>query len=706
LTAEAFIPNPFGDEPGARLYRTGDLVRYLPDGRIEFLGRADYQVKIRGFRIELGEIEAALRQHPAVQETVVLTREDEPGDERLVVYVVPNDGQEPTVSELRRFLKEKLPEYMVPSAFVMLGALPLTPNSKVDRQALPAPQGTRPELEGAYVAPRTPVEEVLAGIWTEVLGLEQVGVHDNFFELGGDSILSIQIIAKANQAGLQLAPKHLFEHQTVAGLAAVGYTTPKIQAEQGLVTGEVPLTPIQHWFFEQDLGDPHHFNQALLFEVRQALEPTLLEKALHRLLLYHDGLRLRFEQTSSGWQQVNIGQDGTVPFTQIDLSAQLGAGQGLIIERAAAELQASLNLSSGPLMRVALFDLGEQGLSRLLIVIHHLVVDGVSWRILLEDLEKVYGQFSRGEAIKLPPKTTSFRQWAERLTAYAQSEEVEQELGEWLAWSWERVSPLPVDHPGGANTVASAQMISMSLSVEETQALLREVPQVYRTQINDVLLTALVQAFAQWTGENLLLVDLEGHGREELFEDVNLSRTVGWFTSIFPVLLDLRGARGPGEALKSVKEQLRRIPRRGINYGVLRYLSGGAGAAVQTLHQAEVSFNYLGQFDQASPGSSVFGPAPESSGPYRSPRGVRHHLLEINGSISGGQLQMVWIYSENLYRPSTIEGVVQGFVDALRALIVHCQSPEAGGFTPSDFPEAELSQKELDGLIAEFGETI
>ena len=705
LTAEKFIPNPFSTEPAARLYKTGDLARYLPDGNIEFLGRTDHQVKIRGFRIELGEVEVTLGRHPAVREALVTAREDVPGDKRLVAYILPHPGQVYTISDLCDFLKGKLPDYMVPAAFVVLDALPLTPHGKVDRLALPAPDQARPELRESFAAPRTPVEKILAEIWAEVLRLERVGVHDNFFELGGDSILSIQIIARANQAGLRLTPKQLFQHQTVAELATAG-TTPAVQVEQGPVTGAVPLTPIQRWFFEQHLPDPHHYNQAVLLEVRQALDPALVERALQQLLLHHDALRLRFVRVASGWQQINAGPDDAVPFSGVDLSALAEAGQEPAVEAAAAELQASLNLMEGPLLRGALFDLGPQKPGRLLLVIHHLAIDGVSWRILLEDLWTAYQQLSRGEAIQLPPKTTSFKRWAERLADYAQSGALQRETAYWLSQSWTRSSRLPVDYPGGGNTVASARTVRVSLSTAETRALLQEVPAAYRTQINDVLLTALVQAFAQWTGARSLLIDLEGHGREVIEEAVDLSRTVGWFTTRFPVLLDLERPSRPGEALKSVKEQLRRIPNRGIGYGLLRYLSGDAAIAerLRALPQPEVSFNYLGQFDQVLPVSSPFAWARESSGPARSVQGSRHYPLAVNGCIIEGRLQLDWTSSENLHRRATIERVAQGFMEALRALIADSRSPEAGGYTPSDFPEADLSQKELDEVIAELGE--
>jgi non-ribosomal peptide synthase protein (TIGR01720 family) len=597
---------------------------------------------------------------------------------------------------------------MVPSTFVTLEALPLTPVGKVDRRALPAPDQTRPELESAYVAPRTREEESLADIWAQVLGVEQVGVHDNFFELGGDSILSIQVTARANQAGLQLSARQLFQHPTVARLAAVAGRGAVVQAEQGVVEGPVPLTPIQRWFFEQDLPEPHHWNQAVLLEVRQPLDAALLEEAVEHLVGHHDALRLRFEQGESGWEQVNAGVNERVPFSWVDLSRLPETEQASAIEAHAAALQASLNLEAGPLVRVAYFDLGEGQPDRALMVVHHLAVDGVSWRILLEDLQVAYGQLKEGANVVLPAKTTSFQHWARRLTEYAQSEVVRQELDHWVSLTEEHIVRLPIDFPDGTNTEATVQSVTVSLSVEETQVLLQEVPAAYGTEINDALLTALAQAFAQWTGSATLLVDLEGHGRETLFEGVDLSRTVGWFTALFPAVLKLGGPGWPGETLMEVKEHLRRVPNRGIGYGLLRHLSKDEQVVkrLRALPRAEVSFNYLGQFDQVLTETSAFELARESRGPERSLRGRRTHLLSINGGILGGQLRMEWIYSEAMHRRETVEWVAEVFIEALREIIIHCRSSDAVRYTPSDFPDAELSQEDIEGLLVEIGEAI
>jgi amino acid adenylation domain-containing protein/non-ribosomal peptide synthase protein (TIGR01720 family) len=721
LTTDRFISHPSGH----RLYKTGDLARYLPNGAIEFLGRVDHQVKLHGFRVELGEIEAVLTAHPAVEAAVVMVRthaparSDKPEQIQLVAYVVPKPDSATSdlnipqswVTNLRNVLNEKLPDYMVPHAFVVLKSLPLTANGKVDRQALPEPSTVNSALNDKIVPPRTPVEAELVRIWADVLRLEQVSIHDNFFELGGDSILSIQAIARANRAGLTLVPRQLFEHPTIAELAIVTGTSPAVDAEQGLVTGNVPLTPIQHWFFEQELQEPHHWNQALLLSVDPALTPALLEQAIHHLVAHHDALRLRFEQQSSGWVAVHGGLEGAlVPVTSIDLASYSDAEQATQLETIANQLQASLDLTNGPLMRVAWFHIGCNQPNQLLLILHHLVVDGVSWRILLEDLQQVCQQLMQADTVQLPPKTTSFQQWANALQAYAQSTTVQQEVNDWLTVGDRSPTPIPVDfnHFPDSNlldnhTVATAKTVLVSLSETETQALLQDVPAAYHTQINDVLLTALVQSFAQWTGQSALLVELEGHGREAISETIDLSRTIGWFTAIFPVWLTLDGIEHPGEALKAIKEQLRRVPQRGIGYGILRYLAGVR--LLKELPQPSVRFNYLGQFNQILPEHSLFSIIHQTLGAGRSPRDRRRYLLDINGFVIADQLHFEWMYSDALHQRRTIETIAQQFVTVLRSLITHCQSLNAPSFTPSDFPQAHMSQADLDRLLTQIGTT-
>jgi non-ribosomal peptide synthase protein (TIGR01720 family) len=740
LTAERFVPDPFAEQPGARLYKTGDLCRYFRDGNIEFLGRTDHQVKIRGFRIELGEIESVLVQRPGVQDAVVVAREvpfadQSAGHTRLVAYVVPDETSilldaHLAGEDLRRHLHDKLPEYMVPSSIVMLDAMPLTPNGKVDRRALPVPDLSRPDLESAYVAPRTPEEQALVDIWANVLGFggederPEIGIHDNFFELGGDSILSIQVIARANQAGMHLTARQIFEHPTVAELAMVAGRGVAIQAEQGPVQGPVPLTPIQRWFFDLALPEPHYWNQALLFQVKQRVEPKWLEKAVQALVEHHDALRLRFtppgemgtgdsaSASNGSWAQYGVESEAAQVFGCVDLSELSADEHRAAIEMHVSALQGSLDLVQGPLLRVVYFDLGPAEWGRLLFCIHHLAVDAVSWQALLQDLQLAYQQISRGGEARLPPKTTSFRFWAHCLAEEAQSDETGRELTYWQSVLEPPIPRLPIDYVSGDNVESSVDSVTVALDLEDTQALLQDVPAVYRTEINDVLLAALVQALQEWSGQSAALVALEGHGRPDLGadplrEDVDLSRTVGWFTALYPVRLDIAGAAGPAETLITIKEQLRSVPRRGIGYGLLRYLAadGEAVAKLKRAQQPEISFNYLGQIDRALPQDSAFELAAESRGSDRSPLGQRAYLLEIDGGIAGGRLQLEWTYSQNVHRRATVERVAQKYVAALRALIAHCQSPEAGGYTPSDFAEFGWEQQDLDDILAAIGES-
>jgi len=699
LTAKSFIPDPFSTTAGSRLYRTGDWGYYLSDGTLQFIGRRDRQMKWHGFRLELGEIEAVIQQEPTVQTAAVRAWESEQGQSQVVAYVVLQADQTVNENALRQFLQPRLPDYMIPTTFVPLRALPLTANGKIDYQALPAPAETATRLQQDNTPPRNSVEQHLVDIWRQVLGLEQVGIYDNFFALGGDSILSIRAIAKATQVGWKLTPAQLFQYQTIAQLATVVEATTGSLANQGIVTGSLPLTPIQQWFFEQNLSEPHHWNQAVLLQAQEPLNFDLIQSAIAQLLQHHDALRLRFEPTAEGWKQWNADVAETVPCWQLDLSALPEAQQNSAIATTATQLHQSLNLTEGPLLRVTRLILGPEKRDRLLIIIHHLAVDGVSWRILLEDLQTLYQQLSDGKTVELPPKTTAFKDWSEQLQAHAPS--CQQELDYWLTTLQGPVANLPIDYDNGANTVASADRVSTTLSVEETQTLLQEIPATDRTQIDEILLTALVQSLVTWTDSSALLLDLEGHGRESFSEALDISRTVGWFTTIFPVQLSVDPQSSAIEALKAIKEQLRQIPQQGMGYGLLRYLSDDSAIRqqLQALPQPEMRFNYLGQFDPALSDSSLFSLAPESSGQARSPRAKRPYLLDITGWVAQQQLQLDWSYSRAVHDRQTMEQLADGFLKALRSLIAESKSAEGGADTPSDFPKANINQADLDKLL-------
>ncbi|MGZ5015803.1 MAG: amino acid adenylation domain-containing protein, partial [Methylobacter sp.] len=698
LTAEKFIPNPF-DANGERLYKTGDLARFRADGEIEFLGRIDNQVKIRGYRIELGEIETRLLQHPGIEAAVVLAKEDVAGNKRLIAYLVGQTSSLPETRQLQHYLGQVLPVYMVPSVFIGLDKLPLTPNGKVDHKRLPQPDSDGLSAK-RYEPPQTPVENILADIWAELLAVKRVGRHDNFFELGGDSILSIQVVSRARQAGVVLTATQLFHHQTVAALALIAGQNTVVPAEQGMVSGEVPLTPIQHWFFEQNLDNPDHWNQALFLDINPGLTPELFERALNQLPIQHDMLRARFNREGGEWKQVIVKDEMPAVFERIDLSNVPAERQAAMLESAASVVQAELSLSDGPLLRAAWFDLGAGRTGRVLIAIHHLVVDGVSWRILLEDLAIACRQLMSGQTPALPAKTASFKSWSEFIVNRAATGGLPLDRAYWLDARRRLVSLLPVDEPGGGNSVAIEDEVRVSLPEADTRALLQDAPGAYRTKIDDLLLTALTLALCDWTRCESVLIDLESHGREDIADGLDISRTVGWFTNVYPALLSVTGGSSLAETLKSIKEQLRNVPLKGMSYGLLRYVSPDAELLAQQ-PKAQIIFNYLGQLDTVMAADAPFVPTREAVGASGDPAGTRPHELAVVVAISDGSLQLSWKYSRERYRRDTIEALAGNYLQHLNALIAQCALPGSGGYTPSDFPLTDLSQPDLDAMALE-----
>jgi len=701
LTAERFIPDPFSDDPEARLYRTGDLVRWLPDGNQQFMGRVDAQVKVRGFRVELGEIEAALGQHDAVSELVVVAREAENGLKRLVGYVVLQGDQAVTPNELRQFLKKNLPDYMVPTVIMVLDALPKMVNGKVNRAALPAPDYESLEGESAFVAARNRKEEVLTGIVCQVLGLDKVGVHDNLFELGADSILGIQIIARANQAGLSLTPRQLFEDPTVAGLAAASVDGKNIRAEQGIVEGEFPLTPIQRWFFENITHNRPHWNQSLMLQVEHTLEHDLLEQTVTLLLTQHDALRLKFYPEGGGWRQMNDGLLDEPVLHWEDMSSVNDEDLAETIHALADHHQQQLDIERGLGVRVVYFDLGANRADRLMVVVHHLLMDGVSWRILLDDLLSVYQQLAQRGQANLPMKTSAFRDWAAALERFAQDETILEEIVYWQELAETRVSGLPVDYLDGKNTEGSAHNVAVALSDEETHKLLKEIPVVYRVDVQHVLLAALADAVADWSGSRQVLVEMEGHGREDLFDDLDITRTVGWFTTTYPLLLDVDGLEDVERRLQAAKERLTGVPHHGFGYGLLRYLNPDEAvkATLSSIPQAESSFNYLGQFNTAMGGNDGISLAVENKGAERDPHELRGHLLEIDGGVTDGRLAMDFTFSSAIHREETIQSLADSFHKTLLDFIHASDQIEEVAYVPEDFPLANFDQKQLDKIM-------
>jgi amino acid adenylation domain-containing protein/non-ribosomal peptide synthase protein (TIGR01720 family) len=704
LTAERFIPNPFGHTEqreennsspliGSRLYRTGDLARYNVDGVVEFLGRADQQFKIRGYRVEPGEIEARLRQHSIVKEAVVIAWEDSQNIKRLVAYIVPN-SETPDQETLRIYLQSKLPDYMVPSIFVMLQKMPLMANGKLDRKALPQPDLSS-QLAHQYIAPRNEKETNLATVWAEVLRIDQVGIYDNFFSLGGDSILSIQMASRARQLGLNLSPRQIFQHQTVAELALVVENEATFVAEQGVVSGSAPLTPVQKKFLSQGLKNPHHWNQALLLELLEPIDTKKMKCAIEYLIVHHDVLRLRFNLQDESWVGSYKEEESLQVFHSENLTGITDDVLETVLNKRVEFWQQQININTGPMIQVVRFELGQTRGVRLLIVIHHLLMDIASWRILLDDLVFILNQPDSDSRAELPSKTTSYRQWATRLKDYAKTITVSDNL---LAGMQESTKIIfPVDYPEGTNIEANAAVHTIELSEQLTRALVQQSGAAYRTSTQELLLIAIVQGIANRTGLQTLPVEIEAHSRDnELFQDFDFTRTIGRFTTSHPVLFNVDFTAETGNLVKAIKEQFRQQAADGFDYAVWRWL--GDGVKQENSIEIPILFNYLGHLDLGTDAHSSFRQCDLPAWITRDSTNQRAHELVINASIRNDRLQLIWVYSKARYSVSTIEGLSNTVLSTLETLISQCLEPSSAGLTPSDFPLANLTQENLDSL--------
>ncbi|MFE2442996.1 amino acid adenylation domain-containing protein [Streptomyces sp. NPDC059426] len=737
LTAERFVACPFGG-PGERMYRTGDIVRRTADGRLEFSGRADHQVKVRGFRIELGEIETVLTAHEAVGQAVALARADQGDSARLVAYVVPRTpGAALDAGLLRTTLGESLPEYMIPSAFVVLDRLPLTPNGKLDRKALPAPSfgaaaDSRP--------PRNPVEETLCAVFAEVLRLSSVGIDDSFFELGGDSIVSMQLIARARAAGLVLAVNDVFEHKTVAGLAAVAEVLDDAASrEPDNPVGEFAATPIMHWLRERG-GAIDSFSQPMLVRTPAGLDLPTLTTALQALHDRHDVLRARLIEDDEGGWRLSVPPAGAVSSAdrvrRVGIAETAAGDLAPLLDRALTEARAELAPRDGEMVRAVWFDAGPGRPGRLLLVAHHLVVDGVSWRILLRDLADIATAVAAGREPEPTPVGTSVRRWSEQLAAEVRRPERRAELPLWTdilsAPDAQLGAPdaqlgAPDAQSGGAQAAPAhdpagpVARVTMTLPAARTAPLLGQVPSVFHCGVDDVLLSALALAVADrrrrlGSSATSVLVAVEGHGRDESVGGVDLSRTVGWFTSLHPVRLDpgqvqwgdlWSGGPATGRVVKRIKEQLRAVPGSGIGYGLLRHLDRETAARLAGLAVPRIGFNYLGRVEFPDGPGGDWRPASEALGLDLGTDGpLTPYGLELNAVTidrpGGPELMVTWTYALDVLSEAEVREVGEAWLRALEGMALHAAGPGAGGHTPSDLALSDLEQEEIELLEDEW----
>ncbi|WP_443042807.1 amino acid adenylation domain-containing protein [Streptomyces sp. NBC_00344] len=743
LTASRFVADPFG-AAGERMYRTGDLVRWNGDGRLEYISRADDQVKLRGFRIELGEIEAALTRLPGIDAACAVVREDRPGERRLVAYTVAtaaDSGQRLGALKLRSLLAADLPDYMVPSVFVALETLPLMPNGKADRGALPAPDPTAGRIAGR--APRSEGEKVLCEVFADTLNIAGCDVDDDFFALGGDSILSIQVVSKIRKAGWVITPRDVFAHRTPEMIASVA-----LPLGEGLDTvadtgvGEVPLTPIAAWFLERP-GTTDGYNQSNVLRCPAGAQVKDLVATLQMLLDHHDALRMRITRTSGKRPDAEILPQGAVSaherLTRVSTAGLDEDAAAAIIAESAEAARLRLRPGDGIMLEAVWFDPGPDRSGRLLLVIHHLAVDAVSWRTLTADIAEAWHAVtadrtgssaevpSGGEGTALPSVLTSYRRWAELLMAEAYSPARIAELPLWeeiLRTPDPQLGLRPLD--AQEHTAGSARTLTVRLPATWTQPLLTTAPSAFHAGINDVLVAGLALAVAGWRtergtpGGSAVLLDLEGHGREQIAENADLSRTVGWFTSMYPVSVDPGplSSRRPhaydsallDRALKRVKEQLRDIPDHGIGYGLLRHLNPDTRELLRDAVTPQIGFNYLGRYavPDGDDGASDWQPLIDARGPRsQDPEMAAHHLLDINAYTQdlpdGPRLVVGWTWPAALLDEDDVQELAEGWMRALRAIAEHAQAPDAGGYTPSDLPLVSMNQAQIDRLQNKWG---
>ncbi|KAF6565105.1 amino acid adenylation domain-containing protein [Paenibacillus sp. EKM202P] len=676
-----------------RLYKTGDIVKWTPDGELVFIGRSDEQIKIRGYRIELGEIEYQLRQHPDIGQCVVQTWKDGSYHKLVAYYTALEELEE---AELTQHLGAVLPAYMVPLYFSHLDSLPVNTNGKIDRGALPDPKSTLfLQADEVVEADEDDLEKRLLRIWRQILKRGDIGVNDHFYAVGGDSILAIQVVSMARDHGMILTPRLVAEHPTIKKLATVVTWTNSNQTEELMVdlTGEFGLTPIQQWFFEQQFVEPHYFNQSQLFVLRD-FDPVRLETAIYQLIRLHPELSTEIVVREHVYSQ-RYRTDASIQLASYTLQ-QIDYPESEILSICDA-WNRQLNYETGAMIYAGVIQGHPDGKARLFMTIHHLVIDGVSWRILVQELCQLY------QGTALPPVLNPYKKWHSVLMSYSEHKDTLSHIEYWKIVQYQAAAfVLPVDHyPAHKKSSASSELVTM-LTFDDTELLLHHCSQAYHTEINDLLLTAWSLALSDWSGQTTIAFRLEGHGREHFVSDIDLTRTIGWFTSMFPVCIRILDSGSLGATIKSVKEQLRYIPHRGMSYGALRYCHPHEEVRSElAASEPQALFNYLGQFDQGNMNESnewlEF--TRDAAQDYSSPLNHGTSLLELNCSIVHGKLHLFMKYSKCHYEEVTITQLLEAFVTRLLAIIEHCSQAEHEEFTPSDFPSVSLEQHSLDQIV-------
>lgn len=684
LTKEIFVENPF--IKGKRMYKTGDTGKYLNNGNIEYVGRRDNQVKIRGHRIELGEIERYLLENEFIKDAFVIDRENSIGDKVLYAYLISE--KELDISELKRWLSAFIPKYMIPTNFIYLEEFPLTPNGKINTVLLPECA----EVKREFVKCKTDIEKALVEAMKEVLGVKDISMNDNFYQLGGDSIKAIQISSKLKNLGLDIRVKDILSYDYIEEIAAsIEVSSKNISIDQNISTGSIKKTPIVEWFFQQNFAEKNHYNQSVLLECNKALEVSIVEKAVEKLIEHHDALRLNYNRNTNTMYYNNDYLNQSTKVEYLDLSQDSQYEQHKKIRELGYNLKSSFDIENNILIKVCIFDLGIRG-QGILFTAHHLIIDGVSWRILLEDFTTILKQLNSNEEIILPLKTHSFTQWSEELNEYSKNKI----HGEKTYWQpiLEKNFSYPTEFDYGQDTMKVSSIVYGEVDKEITEELSKKINEMYSMELNEVLIAALVMTINNITKQKDIVIELERHGREAINDEIDISRTVGWFTSMYPanfMVLD----EDLDFNIKSLKEQLRSIPSKGFNFSILKYLN----KELNISDNKYIRFNYLGDFDNIL-NNEAFKVSDINSG---ADSGQNNHLtclMDITAMILEKKLKLNITYSKNKFKDETIENFMDRYIKKLEEILNYCCNKNYKEFTPSDFDAVEICQEDLDSLFS------
>lgn len=694
LTNEKFVKSIIEGED--RVYKTGDIGRWLPNGQIEFLGRVDNQVKVRGFRIEIEEIEFRLNQLKDIENAVVKIEDNGKGDKALCAYIVSDGAVD--IGNIKEELGKVLPYYMIPLFWTKIDEIPLNKNGKVDKKKLVRGEKQERELTNLDI-PKNKIQEDILEVWKDVLGEECISIRDSFFELGGDSIKAIQIISGLLQKNLSVDIKEIFKYKSILELS--NYAKVKefnINNKEIIedVSGEVKLTSIQKWFFERNLTEKSHWNNSMMLFSKVRLDKDIVLEVFRKIINYHDTLRMVYEVTGNEVKQNNlIYNEDLCDLKVISLMDKNDYKNDL--EKECNKIQESIDIGKGPLIKTALINTCDG--DYLVIIVHHLIIDGVSWRILLEDFEQGYKKVRDNEKLEFQAKTASFKSWADSIYRYSKSSNLLKELDYWREVEKNKDLSLDKDMQADTNVMADSKIISIKLSAKDTEAFIKDANKSYNTDANDILLTALGITIKKWTGKNKTLIALEGHGREYIEDSISVARTIGWFTSLYPVVINIDRDEELAYTIKSVKEQLRSIPNKGIGYGILRYITDPDLMNGSKLDiEPDICFNYLGQLDREV-NTELFSISKLSTGNSISLKSERVNSIEINGMIVGGELTFTCNYNKKEFKESTIKNIMDEVKENLLLVINHCLSKQGVEVTPTDLGYGKLSIDALENIM-------